>query len=154
MAAGIPWHADHMHGSQVVSLAGRLKCHGSLTACVCLSGRPSRCSICLDSRLSSIVTVSSSLHAAAFPATTVGLLTCPQRYLTPCLAGSAYCSWGLVLLLSVSSGAFSMHSDMSMVVHVLCVLFDLLPCYLRCHLVVHLRKNVIMLALRYESFYW
>ena len=140
-------------GMQIVSLGRRLECHGLLTACVSLGGQPPGHSIQLDSILSSKVTMSTSLHAAASPVTTTGLLTCPQRYLTPCHAGSAYCSWGLVLPLSVSLDGFSMHINVSIVLHVLCVLFDLLPCYLLCHLVVHLRKNVILLALRYQSFY-
>ena len=140
-------------GMQIVSFARRLECHCLLTACVSLSGQPPGYSIQLDSILSSKVTVSSFLHSAASPVTTTDLLTCAQRYLTPCLAGSTYCSWGLVLRLSVSLDGFSMHRDMSIVLHVLCVLFDLLPGYLLCHLVVHLRKNVILLALRYESFY-
>ena len=94
--------------------------------------------------------MSRSLHAVASPATATGLLTFPQR---SCPAGSAYCSWGLVLLPLVSLDDFSMYRDVSMVLHVLCVLVDLLPCYLLCHLVVHFRKNVMLLALRYESFY-
>ena len=138
---------------QIVKLAKSLECHCLLTACACLGGQPPGCSIQLGSMLSSSGTSSSSLHLTASSATTAGLLICPQCYLTPCLAGSAYCSWGLVLLLSVSIDGFSMHINVSMVLHVLCVLSDLLPCYLLCHLVVHLRKNVILLALHYESFY-
>ena len=138
---------------QIVSEAIRLECHCLLTACVCLGGRPPGCSIQLGSELSSEGTSSSSLRVTASPATTAGLLTCPRCYLTPCLAGSAYCSWGLVLLLSEPLDGLSMHINVSMVLHVLCVLSDLLPCYLLCHLVVHLRKNVILLALRYGSFH-
>ena len=134
-------------GMQIVSLAGRLECHCLLTACVCIGGQPPGCSIQLDSILSSNVTVSSSLYAAASPATTTGLFTSSQRYLTPCLAGSTYCSWGLVLLLSVLLDGFSMHINVYMVLHVLYVLFDLLPGYLLCHLVVHFRKNVIFCSM-------
>ena len=76
-----------------------------------------------------------------------------QRYLTPCLAGSTYCSWGSVLLLSVSRDGFSIHTYMCLWFCMFCVLSDLLPGHLLCHLVVHPRKNIMLLALRYESFY-
>ena len=44
-----------------------------------------------------------------------------QRYLTPCLAGSTYCSWGSVLLLSVSRDGFSIHTYMCLWFCMFCV---------------------------------